>query len=162
MREISKNSGSGSSFWTWKSPLPYLFGSLGLMLLLIVVALIVLACSFHKRLSSSDQQIKSSCPPVNSTVVEMSPRIVVIMAGDQKPTHIGVPISSDKTHTAVWFCTNIIYSVVYLVVFANPRGGSFCKFSEYVKQRRLRNIDQSGVPFWHYHFQLIILVLCYI
>ncbi|PHT57019.1 hypothetical protein CQW23_05505 [Capsicum baccatum] len=103
MREISKNSGSGSgsSFWTWKSPLPYLFGSLGLMLLLIVVALIVLACSFHKRLSSSDQQIKSACPPVNSTVVEMSPRIVVIMAGDQKPTHIGVPISSDKTHTAV-------------------------------------------------------------
>ncbi|CAN4082763.1 unnamed protein product [Withania somnifera] len=96
MREINSSSSSSStgSFWTWRSPLPYLFGSLGIMLLLIVVALIVLACSFHKRLSS-DQE-KSACLPTNCTVVEMSPRIVVIMAGDQKPTHIGVPIDSDK------------------------------------------------------------------
>ncbi|KAK4367646.1 hypothetical protein RND71_011438 [Anisodus tanguticus] len=104
MRGISStNSTSMGSFWTWRSPLPYLFGSLGLMLLLIVVALIVLACSFHKRLSSSsssDQQ-KSACPVNNSTIVEMSPRIVVIMAGDQKPTHIGVPISDKPTDSAV-------------------------------------------------------------
>ncbi|KAK4346381.1 hypothetical protein RND71_032720 [Anisodus tanguticus] len=103
MRGISStNSASMGSFWTWRSPLPYLFGSLGLMLLLIVVALIVLACSFHKRLSSSssDQQ-KFACPPANSTIVGMSPRIVVIMAGDQKPTHIGVPTSDKPTNSAV-------------------------------------------------------------
>ncbi|CAN4079540.1 unnamed protein product [Withania somnifera] len=91
MREISSpNSApsfsSAGSFWTWRSPLPYLFGSLGIMLLLIIVALIVLACSFHKCLSSYQQ--KSACLP-------MSPRMVVIMAGDHKPTHIGVPIVSD-------------------------------------------------------------------
>ncbi|MCE3216610.1 hypothetical protein HAX54_007137 [Datura stramonium] len=105
MREISMTNSaasSSSSFWTWRSPLPYLFGSLGIMLLLIAVALIVLACSFHKRLSSSSNSSeKSACPPVNSTIVEMSPRIVVIMAGDHKPTHIGVPISDKSTDSAV-------------------------------------------------------------
>ncbi|KAK4346380.1 hypothetical protein RND71_032719 [Anisodus tanguticus] len=98
MRDIQTNSTSpttsnGTSFWEWKSPLPYLFGGLALTLSLIAVALVLLACSFHKY-RSSDEEDKSTSPANNSaTIVEMSPRIIVIMAGDQQPTHIGVPIS---------------------------------------------------------------------
>lgn len=98
MRDL-RSTNSSTSFWTWKSPLPYLFGSLGILLLLIVVALIVLACSFHQRLSSNSDQEKSACPPPNNTIVEMSPRIIVIMAGDHKPTHIGVPTSDKSTQS---------------------------------------------------------------
>ncbi|MCD7470922.1 hypothetical protein HAX54_011159 [Datura stramonium] len=93
MREISMtNSAASGSPHSGHGDLTSLpFGSLGIMLLLIAVALIVLACSFRKRLSSSSNSSeKSACPPVNSTIVEMSPRIVVIMAGDHKPTHIRV------------------------------------------------------------------------
>ncbi|OIT22026.1 hypothetical protein A4A49_39623 [Nicotiana attenuata] len=102
MREIntkatSASSSMGSSFWTWRSPLPYLFGSLAIMLVLIVVALIVLACSFHKRLSSATTSSEKSARPAANAIVEMSPRVVVIMAGDQKPSHIGVPISSSSS-----------------------------------------------------------------
>nr|XP_009621544.1 protein GLUTAMINE DUMPER 5-like [Nicotiana tomentosiformis] len=100
MREINTKatSDSSSSFWTWRSPLPYLFGSLAIMLVLIVVALIVLACSFHKRLSSSATSSEKSARPAPKIIVEMSPRVVVIMAGDQKPSHIGVPISSSSDY----------------------------------------------------------------
>ncbi|OIT34322.1 hypothetical protein A4A49_04817 [Nicotiana attenuata] len=61
---------------------------------IIVVPLVLLACpSFLKRLSSDNSSEKSACPPANTTVLEMTPRIVVIMAGDQEPTHIGVSSS---------------------------------------------------------------------
>uniref|UniRef100_A0A3Q7FBN8 Uncharacterized protein n=1 Tax=Solanum lycopersicum TaxID=4081 RepID=A0A3Q7FBN8_SOLLC len=99
MRDLS-DTASSSSFWTWRSPLPYLFGSLGIMLLLIVVSLVILACSFHKRFSSNSDPEKSACTPPSSTIVEMSPSIIVIMAGDHKPTHIGVPASDKPTHSS--------------------------------------------------------------
>ncbi|KAM3286358.1 hypothetical protein CQW23_05506 [Capsicum baccatum] len=84
------------SLWHWQSPLPYLFCGLALTLALIFVALILLACSLHQRtLSDEEDQDKSTSPSNNSsTMVEMSPRIIVIMAGNQKPSHIGVPVSS--------------------------------------------------------------------
>ncbi|KAK4367647.1 hypothetical protein RND71_011439 [Anisodus tanguticus] len=85
---------NGTSFWEWKSPLPYLFGGLALTLALIVVALVLLACSSHQRYSSDDEDKSTSPSNKSATIVEMSPRVIVIMAGDQKPTHIGVPISS--------------------------------------------------------------------
>lgn len=96
MRDINTN--STTSFWQWKSPLPYLFGGLALTLALIVVALVLLACSFHKRRHSSavSDEEKSVPRQVNITIEDMSPRIVVIMAGDQKPTHIGVPAVSSS------------------------------------------------------------------
>ncbi|MCD9646755.1 hypothetical protein HAX54_036912 [Datura stramonium] len=101
------SSGITSSFWHWKSPVPYLFGSLALMLTLITVALVFLICSFHKRSSSSSSssptdEEKSAYISDHKTThdEEMTPKIVVIMAGDQKPTHLAIPISSSLISTS--------------------------------------------------------------
>ncbi|CAN4082764.1 unnamed protein product [Withania somnifera] len=89
------SSNGTNSFWQWNSPVPYLFVGLSLTLALISVALVLLACSFHQRRSFDEEQDKSVRSTNNSsTVMEMSPRITVIMAGDRTPSHIGVPISS--------------------------------------------------------------------
>lgn len=99
MRDTQTNSTTsmgpnGTSFWQWNSPLPYLFSGLALTLGLIAVALVLLACSFWKW-SSDEGEDKSTNTANNSTTMrEMSPRVIVFMAGDREPTHIGVPISS--------------------------------------------------------------------
>ncbi|KAL1538863.1 protein GLUTAMINE DUMPER 6-like [Salvia divinorum] len=80
---------SNQEFWHWSSPLPYLFVGLGLMILLITVALIILVCSFRKR-STSDE--KAPPPPAAPAVADNSPKIVVIMAGDDNPTHLAIPM----------------------------------------------------------------------
>ncbi|XP_047312835.1 protein GLUTAMINE DUMPER 5-like [Impatiens glandulifera] len=79
----------------WKSPTPYLFGGLTLMLLLIAVSLIIL---FWNRRSSrrtqngadNDDQ-KSEASPEILPAPEMEPRIVVIMPGHDNPTYLGYP-----------------------------------------------------------------------
>ncbi|KAL6136695.1 hypothetical protein ACLB2K_061990 [Fragaria x ananassa] len=82
----------------WKSPLPYVFGSLALILLLIFVALIILVCSYRKRSSGSSadrDEGKPKNPKTNSTVCEDEPKIVVIiMAGEDQPTHLATPVTS--------------------------------------------------------------------
>ncbi|XP_009777637.1 protein GLUTAMINE DUMPER 6-like [Nicotiana sylvestris] len=111
MRAIATNSTSifsGSTMGTngstsllhWKSPLPYLFGSLALTLTLIAVALLFLVCSYRKRSSSTatdDEEKSAYCDHKTSASVEMTPKIVVIMAGDQKPTHLAIPLSSSSS-----------------------------------------------------------------
>ncbi|KAF5748892.1 hypothetical protein HS088_TW04G00853 [Tripterygium wilfordii] len=96
----------------WRSPIPYLFGGLGLMMLLISVALIMLACSLKKISNNSstvdDEQLKSASKPVNR-VIDMEPKLVVIMAGDDKPTYIATPItsSSSSSSTALVCCDQV-------------------------------------------------------
>ncbi|GMI85560.1 glutamine dumper 4 [Hibiscus trionum] len=77
------------------SPLPYLFGSLALVLILIAIALVLLACSYMKRYSNSsfdDVRVKREL--VMDRVADLEPKIVVIMAGDDKPTFLAKPVSS--------------------------------------------------------------------
>ncbi|XP_068335065.1 protein GLUTAMINE DUMPER 2-like [Pyrus communis] len=81
----------------WRSPLPYLFGGLGLMLLLISVALVILACSYRKPSSSEDDEEKPAKPM--STVLGDERRIaIVIMAGDDMPTHLATEVITPTTH----------------------------------------------------------------
>ncbi|CAI9109942.1 OLC1v1009884C1 [Oldenlandia corymbosa var. corymbosa] len=91
-----------SSFW--KSPLPYLFGSLGFMVILIAIALIILACSYRKRFRSAEgggggggDDEEKSVKPHNPTAVVMVPQILVIMAGAENPTHLAVPAVSSSS-----------------------------------------------------------------
>ncbi|CAN4079541.1 unnamed protein product [Withania somnifera] len=83
-----------NSVWQWKSPVPYLFVGLSLTLALITVALILLACSLSQRSSDGQQDKSARSANSTSTMVEMSPRIIVVMAGHRTPSHIGIPISS--------------------------------------------------------------------
>ena len=87
----------------WHSPVPYLFGGLAAMLGLIAFALLILACSYW-RLSGylennengSERDLEAGegdgsaqkVPPV------FEEKILVIMAGDAKPTFLATPMSS--------------------------------------------------------------------
>ncbi|PSS35070.1 Protein GLUTAMINE DUMPER like [Actinidia chinensis var. chinensis] len=79
----------------WNSPIPYLFGGLALMIGLIALALVILACSHKKPTSTSNSSNGAEENPTRAThVVEMEPRIVVIMAGDDHPMYLAKPVGS--------------------------------------------------------------------
>ncbi|KAA8521459.1 hypothetical protein F0562_012131 [Nyssa sinensis] len=89
----------------WHSPVPYLFGGLAAMLGLIAFALLILACSYWKlsgRLDNGgeghgDRDVEAGdekpCETVKAFPV-FEEKIVVIMAGDVKPTFLATPMSS--------------------------------------------------------------------
>lgn len=89
----SSNSFARSSLW--HSPVPYLFAGISTVLLLIVVALVVLACS-HKKLPNSDVENSSSGPKPEIHVCSMSPvdrepAIFVIVPGEMLPSFLAKP-----------------------------------------------------------------------
>ncbi|KAK7340741.1 hypothetical protein VNO77_21452 [Canavalia gladiata] len=101
MRPITNVSSSSSSpssvseIKIWKSPIPYLFGGLAIMLALISVALVILVCSYRKRASQSSpsaEDTKHAMPKIIE--ISSEPEVLVIMAGDHKPTYLAKPISS--------------------------------------------------------------------
>ncbi|KNA15135.1 hypothetical protein SOVF_101040 [Spinacia oleracea] len=87
----------------WKSPVPYLFGGLAAMLGLIAFALLILACSYWKLSGyldagedsgevTGDEKPKDSNS--NATAVSYPSSILVIMAGEEKPTFLAMPATS--------------------------------------------------------------------
>jgi hypothetical protein len=89
----------------WHSPVPYLFGGLAAMLGFIAFALLILACSYWKlsgyleggagrghddgSIADGGKPAASELPPPIS-----EKKILVIMAGDVKPTYLATPMSS--------------------------------------------------------------------
>ncbi|KAL8101788.1 hypothetical protein AgCh_033617 [Apium graveolens] len=89
----------------WHSPVPYLFGGLAAMLGLIVFALLILACSYWKLSGRMQEENERDLEagdhkPENSSGKEFpvvfEDKIVVIMAGDVKPTFLATPICTNK------------------------------------------------------------------
>lgn len=83
----------------WNTPIPYLFGSLALMLLLISVALVLLLCSYHQRSyggrpdHGDDEDDQKPPKPISGVDLHADePKIVVIMAGDDNPTYLATPV----------------------------------------------------------------------
>lgn len=90
----------------WHSPVPYLFGGLAAMLGLIVFALLILACSYWKLSGRMQEENERDLEagdhkPENSSAkdfpVVFEEKIVVIMAGDVKPTFLATPVCSNKS-----------------------------------------------------------------
>lgn len=75
----------------WKTPIPYLFGGLAAVIILIATALIMLACSFRKHAGESNDE-KPSAKSLALKPLDEEPRIVVIMAGDDVPSYIARPM----------------------------------------------------------------------
>ncbi|EOY03889.1 hypothetical protein QUC31_017523 [Theobroma cacao] len=99
MRPASNSTASatGTGFGHWNSPVPYLFSGLALMLGLISFALVILACSYKKSPSNSAHDEAEEKPAKQvSMQLEMEPKIVVIMAGDENPTYLAKPVSSTR------------------------------------------------------------------
>lgn len=89
----------------WHSPVPYLFGGLAAMLGLIAFALLILACSYWKlsgylegsENGSREQDLEAGDGKGDETQKPQpawEEKIVVIMAGQAKPTYLATPISN--------------------------------------------------------------------
>ncbi|KAL2236879.1 protein GLUTAMINE DUMPER 5-like [Sesamum indicum] len=87
----------------WHSPVPYLFGGLAAMLGLIAFALLILACSYWK-LSGGEEggqgDVESGAGEKGESNADakalpvFQEKVLVIMAGDVKPTFLATPMSS--------------------------------------------------------------------
>ena len=99
MRPIN-SAPSASGIRIWRSPIPYLFGGLTLLLVLISVALVILVCSHRKHASRSSAEIEDTKQAMpNKVEIDIEPRILVIMAGDDKPTYLPKPITPSNCCT---------------------------------------------------------------
>ncbi|CAJ2665890.1 unnamed protein product [Trifolium pratense] len=85
---------AGGSFKNVTSPTPYLFGGLAFMLAIITFALIIIGCSCHENFSSTTLANEDKSFKNVEMVVDLEPKIVVIMAGDTNPTYLAKPMSS--------------------------------------------------------------------
>ncbi|CAL9046846.1 protein GLUTAMINE DUMPER 3-like [Musa acuminata AAA Group] len=89
----------GGDHLTWHSPVPYLFGGLAAMLGLIALALLILACSYWKLSGyleggeDTGSGVELYVKPVAAPTV-YEEKVVVIMAGDAKPTFLATPMST--------------------------------------------------------------------
>ncbi|XP_003574564.1 protein GLUTAMINE DUMPER 2 [Brachypodium distachyon] len=97
---------AGAAHSAWHSPVPYLFGGLAAMLGLIAFALLILACSYWKLSGYLEGGAAGRGDGAGSAADGMKPaasdlpppiweeKILVIMAGDVKPTYLATPMSS--------------------------------------------------------------------
>ncbi|XP_017417853.1 protein GLUTAMINE DUMPER 4 [Vigna angularis] len=104
--------GSVTGIKIWKSPIPYLFGGLALMLALISVSLVILVCSYRKRdsspessSSSSEAENMKSQPMTKILYTNSEPEVVVIMAGDHNPTYLAKPSTTSSSASSSVYCT---------------------------------------------------------
>lgn len=78
-----------------RSSITYLFGSLALLFVLIFVALVIILCSYRKHVFHSSNEANDIKFAMSSNLeIDHEPKILVIMAGYNKPTYIAKPITS--------------------------------------------------------------------
>ncbi|KAF3339249.1 protein GLUTAMINE DUMPER 3-like protein [Carex littledalei] len=104
---VATPSTSSAVHSAWHSPVPYLFGGLAAMLGLIAFALLILACSYWKLSGylegsnnrNGDADATAEKPVALPVVPHIcyEEKIVVIMAGDEKPTFLATPMSSQNS-----------------------------------------------------------------
>ncbi|XWS47535.1 hypothetical protein CRYUN_Cryun14cG0160700 [Craigia yunnanensis] len=78
----------------WKSPIPFLFGSLAIVLLMILVSLVMLVCSYRKSSANSQHDSEEKSAKHFISALDAEAKIVVIMAGNDKPTYLATPVTS--------------------------------------------------------------------
>ncbi|CAN6216095.1 unnamed protein product [Urochloa humidicola] len=100
----------------WQSPVPYLFGGLAAMLGLIAFALLILACSYWKLSGYLDadrdrrageagaDEEKGSAAGAARPAAAFLEHVVVIMAGEERPTFLAKPAASRAVPTVPGSC----------------------------------------------------------
>ncbi|KAK8546626.1 hypothetical protein V6N13_067831 [Hibiscus sabdariffa] len=68
-----------------------LFGGVAVVLGLIVMALVIIVCSYKKSPPNSNGEAAAE-----KLEMEMESKIVVIMAGDENPTYLANPVPSAR------------------------------------------------------------------
>ncbi|KAK7292136.1 hypothetical protein RIF29_07857 [Crotalaria pallida] len=101
---MTSNGNGLMSQWKWNSPVPYLFGGLALLFGIIAISLLIVVCSrCHKSHSLfCDCDTNNNSKEFSSTqVVDHEPtNILVIIAGEEHPTHFAKPIYSFTHHVS--------------------------------------------------------------
>ncbi|KAL0738580.1 hypothetical protein Bca4012_014790 [Brassica carinata] len=88
----------------WRSPVPYLFGGLAAMLGLIAFALLLLACSYcslSRRTNSDGDGEKQTESDEKVAAKVFEEKILVIMAGQNKPTFLATPVAAKTCVSSV-------------------------------------------------------------
>ncbi|KAL5186050.1 Protein GLUTAMINE DUMPER 2 [Glycine soja] len=99
MNDTIGNSGEGRLRWSGSSSDSFLYGGLVPIFVVIGVALLVLACSRgHRRSQTTTESVRNvdvnrSRELTNITQVDERPNILVILAGEEHPTHLAKPLS---------------------------------------------------------------------
>lgn len=77
----------------WHTPIPYLFGGLAVIMGLIALALLALTCSYCRNNSQDDDDLdnKESESQTKEPIKVYEEKILVIMAGNEKPTFLATP-----------------------------------------------------------------------
>ncbi|KAF3640119.1 hypothetical protein FXO38_08188 [Capsicum annuum] len=89
------STGISTGFWQWKSPIPYIYFGLAVIVATIALALIfLLFCGQNsastEHLVETDDEIKKR-HQVKS--LDPEPKIVVVFAGNDKPLYIAKPLT---------------------------------------------------------------------
>ncbi|GLJ30554.1 hypothetical protein SUGI_0604990 [Cryptomeria japonica] len=86
---------SASSHSQWRWPVPFLFGGLVAMLVLIAFAFVILACSYctSKNVQNAPDSTADELKEVS--VEDDEEKVVVIMAGNDIPTFLAKPASTN-------------------------------------------------------------------
>ncbi|WVY89740.1 hypothetical protein V8G54_035254 [Vigna mungo] len=91
----------------WHSPVPYLFGGLAIIMALISMALFILACSYWRLTRTTQQSDLENIntnkegdddPREKEQPLVYEEKILVIMAGDHKPTFLATPSTNTNFH----------------------------------------------------------------
>ncbi|ESW27186.1 hypothetical protein PHAVU_003G181100 [Phaseolus vulgaris] len=99
MNETMVNNGTGRFNWSWDSSASFVYGGLAPIFGLICFALVVTACSGCGRRSESEREREAEMNVMRRSVtsdaqIDAEPNILVIVAGEQHPTHLAKPLSS--------------------------------------------------------------------
>lgn len=73
----------------------YIF-SVSLMLLVVITALILLACSYVKSFQQANDTWRKNLHALRPPPPAREPRVAVIMAGETQPTHLATPVAFER------------------------------------------------------------------
>lgn len=104
---------------TQGSPIPYLLAGLAAMLALVAFSLIVLACSYWKMVGCAEEENTETTNPGTSSaqaidipscrmgqagISDDCTKVVVIMAGEDKPTFLARPMAASESQATKLGC----------------------------------------------------------
>lgn len=86
--------GGAAAHSGWRSPVPFLFGSMAAMLGLVALALIILTCSYYWNSLSGDDSDRQKPPDSDGAKgpASLEDSFLVVMPGDVAPTALAIPI----------------------------------------------------------------------
>jgi len=96
MNEMTVNNGTARYKWSWNSSTSFLYGGLAPVFVVICLALIVVVCSRCRRPESETEGEMSvrRLEPNGAAEVDEGGNVLVIVAGEQHPTHLAKPLPS--------------------------------------------------------------------